>query len=141
MNILKQGAMAIHESEAIVYEDVSSHLSAEFNRKTRISAGNFQNLVHFSKMLIKHGIVSFAFISHKALRWLSPFFLLFSLLLIFEQKKITGYITNSQTKRLSTNIGYQRKFATKRVQIVRINILPSTMTLMKPMYLKLSYAI
>ena len=81
MNILKQGSMAIHESEAIVYEDVSSHLSAEFNRKIRISAGNFQNLIHFSKMLIKHGSISFAFISHKALRWLSPFFLLFSLLL------------------------------------------------------------
>ena len=81
MNILKQGAMAIHENEAIVYEDVSSHLSAEFNRKIRISAGNFQNLIHFSKMLIKYGNISFAFISHKALRWLSPFFLLFSLLL------------------------------------------------------------
>ena len=81
MNILKQGSMAIHESEAIVYEDVSSHLSAEFNRKIRISAGNFQNLIHFSKMLIKHGSISFAFISHKALRWLSPFFILFSLLL------------------------------------------------------------
>ena len=81
MNILKQGSMAIHESEAIVYEDVSSHLSAEFNRKIRISAGNFQDLIHFSKMLIKHGSISFAFISHKALRWLSPFFLLFSLLL------------------------------------------------------------
>jgi len=81
MNILKQGSMAIHESEAIVYEDVSNHLSAEFNRKVRISAGNFQNLIHFSKMLIKHGSVSFAFLSHKVLRWLSPFFLLFSLLL------------------------------------------------------------
>jgi hypothetical protein len=32
-------------------------------------------------MLIKHGSVSFAFLSHKVLRWLSPFFLLFSLIL------------------------------------------------------------
>jgi len=79
MNVLKSKAKCIHERKAIVFEDVSNHLSAEFKRKVRISAGNFQNLVHFKSMLFKLDHVAFVFISHKVLRWLSPFFLLGSL--------------------------------------------------------------
>jgi cellulose synthase/poly-beta-1,6-N-acetylglucosamine synthase-like glycosyltransferase len=75
MNILKQGSLSIHENSAIVHEDVSNHLSAEFNRKVRISAGNFQNLFHFSRIFLKPNRIAFAFLSHKALRWISPFFL------------------------------------------------------------------
>lgn len=80
MNILKQGSLSIHENSAIVHEDVSNHLSAEFNRKVRISAGNFQNLLHFSRIFLKPNRIAFAFLSHKALRWISPFFLLCSFL-------------------------------------------------------------
>jgi hypothetical protein len=47
----------------------------EFNRKVRISAGNFQNLRHFSGLLIRpFSKWSFSFISHKVLRWLTPLF-------------------------------------------------------------------
>ena len=53
MNVLKSKAKCIHERKAIVFEDVSNHLSAEFKRKVRISAGNFQNLVHFKSMLFR----------------------------------------------------------------------------------------
>lgn len=80
MNVLKQKAQCIHESKAVVFEDVSNHLSAEFRRKVRISTGNFQNLAHFKSMLIKPNKVAFVFISHKVLRWLSPFSLLAALI-------------------------------------------------------------
>jgi cellulose synthase/poly-beta-1,6-N-acetylglucosamine synthase-like glycosyltransferase len=75
MNVLRQKAQCIHEHKAIVFEDVSNHLNAEFKRKVRISTGNFQNLAHFKSMLLRADKVTFVFISHKVLRWLSPFFL------------------------------------------------------------------
>jgi len=76
MNVLRQKAQCIHEHKAIVFEDASNHLSAEFKRKVRISTGNFQNLAHFKSMLFRANKVAFVFISHKVLRWFSPFFLL-----------------------------------------------------------------
>ena len=67
--------MAISDTSAVVYEDISNNLSDEFNRKVRISAGNFQNFIHFSGLLFRpYSMISFCFISHKALRWLTPFF-------------------------------------------------------------------
>jgi len=74
MNVIRKGEKAISDPEAIVYEDVSNSLSEEFSRKVRISAGNFQNLKHFAFLLLKpFRIWSFCFISHKMLRWLTPF--------------------------------------------------------------------
>ena len=80
MNVLRKKAKCIHEQKAIVFEDVSNHLSAEFKRKVRISTGNFQNLAHFKSMLLRADKVAFVFISHKVLRWLSPFFLIAALI-------------------------------------------------------------
>jgi cellulose synthase/poly-beta-1,6-N-acetylglucosamine synthase-like glycosyltransferase len=73
MNVLKKGEKAVSDMEAIVYEDVSNNLSDEFNRKVRISAGNFQNLAYFSLLLLNpFSILSFCFASHKVFRWLTP---------------------------------------------------------------------
>jgi len=74
MNVIGKGGKAISDHEAIVYEDVTNNLKEEFDRKVRISAGNFQNLVHFAFLLIKpFTIWSFCFISHKLIRWITPF--------------------------------------------------------------------
>jgi cellulose synthase/poly-beta-1,6-N-acetylglucosamine synthase-like glycosyltransferase len=74
MNVIGKHEKAISDSEAIVYEDVSNSLREEFTRKVRISAGNFQNLKHFAFLLLKpFSVWSFCFISHKMLRWLTPF--------------------------------------------------------------------
>lgn len=75
MNIIKNGEKAISNPEAVVYEDVPNNILDEFNRKIRISAGNFQNLRHFSGLLLRPFTkLSFSFISHKVLRWFTPFF-------------------------------------------------------------------
>jgi len=75
MNVIKGGEKAISDPEAIVYEDVPNNLMDEFNRKVRISAGNFQNLRHFRMLLFKpFSKWSFSFVSHKVLRWLTPLF-------------------------------------------------------------------
>jgi cellulose synthase/poly-beta-1,6-N-acetylglucosamine synthase-like glycosyltransferase len=81
MNIIRKGQKAISDAEAIVYEDVSNNLKDEFYRKVRISAGNFQNLRHFAFLLAKpFNIWSFCFISHKLIRWITPFLWFFLIL-------------------------------------------------------------
>lgn len=75
MNVLKKGLKAVSSHEAVVYEDIPDNLREEFKRKVRISAGNFQNLMHSAGLFLKpFSTLSFCFISHKALRWLTPFF-------------------------------------------------------------------
>jgi cellulose synthase/poly-beta-1,6-N-acetylglucosamine synthase-like glycosyltransferase len=76
MHVLASGYQAIHELQAICYEDVSNEVSEELRRKTRIQAGNFQNLWYYRKMLWRFNAVSFCFFSHKVIRWFGPLLLL-----------------------------------------------------------------
>lgn len=76
MHVLQQDALSIFEKEAVCYEDVSNDVAVEFNRKKRMSAGNFQNLHHFAGLLLRFDAVAFHFFSHKVLRWLTPFLIL-----------------------------------------------------------------
>ena len=81
MKVIEKGKKTINSLEAIVYEDVSNKLTEEFRRKVRISIGNFQNLVEFYRLLWPpYKGIAFAFLSHKVLRWIGPFFLLLSLI-------------------------------------------------------------
>ncbi|MEN9743296.1 MAG: hypothetical protein RLZZ65_1101 [Bacteroidota bacterium] len=89
MTCLEKGFKCINEKNAVVLEDVSNDLSVEFKRKIRISAGNFQNLARFWRLLLKMNGLSFAFFSHKVLRWIIPVFLLFMLLHIFQQADLS----------------------------------------------------
>ncbi|MEO8761062.1 MAG: glycosyltransferase [Bacteroidia bacterium] len=76
-NVLSNKGKILFEEKAIVFEDTAAETSGEFRRKTRIATGNFQNLVYF-KGLLKNPFskIGFAFLSHKVLRWLTPFFFL-----------------------------------------------------------------
>jgi cellulose synthase/poly-beta-1,6-N-acetylglucosamine synthase-like glycosyltransferase len=81
MQVLDQGYYAIIDLGALAFENRNSNLATEYNRKKRISAGNFQNLFYFKHLLYskKEGL-SYAFIAHKVLRWFVPMFLLVFLL-------------------------------------------------------------
>ena len=57
---------------AVCYEDVSNEVANEFNRKARIQAGNFQNLITYWKLLFRFNAVAFCFLSHKVIRWIGP---------------------------------------------------------------------
>ena len=73
------GGKAINDMEAICYESVSHEIKEEYRRKSRISAGNFQNLYTFRHLLWPlTKPLGFAFFSHKVLRWLGPFFISFA---------------------------------------------------------------
>ena len=77
MSVIKNKGQVLFDDEAIVFEDLPVESSEEFKRKIRISTGNYQNLFAFKSLLWPlWSPISFAFISHKILRWLTPFFLL-----------------------------------------------------------------
>jgi len=79
MKIFEKGKLAVNNLDAKVYEDVSNNLKDEFTRKIRIATGSFQNLKWFKHLLwpMNSGI-AFTFLSHKVLRWIGPFFILFA---------------------------------------------------------------
>ncbi|MEM9916532.1 MAG: glycosyltransferase [Bacteroidota bacterium] len=101
MKALEKGGMAINDLEAVCYEAISHDIGEEFRRKSRISAGNFQNLRNFRHLANPLGsTLGFAFFSHKVLRWMGPFFIIFafisSLLLALDQNKLFLYLLYMQ---------------------------------------------
>ncbi|MDX2174490.1 MAG: glycosyltransferase [Bacteroidota bacterium] len=79
--VIKLKKYTLFNSNAICNEDVFDDKKAEYRRKVRISAGNFQNLNYFKAMLLPFWTgTAFAFLSHKVLRWLTPFFLIICLI-------------------------------------------------------------
>ncbi|HEX7415032.1 MAG TPA: glycosyltransferase [Bacteroidia bacterium] len=76
-NVLNVKGDIIFEEKAIVFEDAATDTQGEFKRKTRIATGNFQNLFYFKSLLQNpFSKIGFAYLSHKVLRWLTPFFFL-----------------------------------------------------------------
>ena len=77
MNVLCKKRKVILNLDATSLENVPDELSTEFNRKVRISAGNFQNLRYFASCLWPPFTnLSFVYVSHKIIRWTGPFLLL-----------------------------------------------------------------
>jgi cellulose synthase/poly-beta-1,6-N-acetylglucosamine synthase-like glycosyltransferase len=76
MNVLVRKYKSIAEKAAIAYEDLPGSVEEEFKRKRRISAGNFQNLRAYGKIIFKGPYkVAFSFFSHKIIRWFGPVWL------------------------------------------------------------------
>jgi len=76
MKVMLAGYKAVENREAVVIEDVPFRVKDEFQRKKRMAAGNFQNLVYFRKTLWPPWKpLAFSFWSHKVLRWLVPVFM------------------------------------------------------------------
>ena len=76
MKIMTRHWRCLFAHRARAREAVSTW-TGELQRRIRISAGNFQSLFMVPAILNPRlGWISFAFISHKLLRWLVPFFLL-----------------------------------------------------------------
>jgi cellulose synthase/poly-beta-1,6-N-acetylglucosamine synthase-like glycosyltransferase len=91
MGVLNKGGKVLFEEDAICYEDLPSESSEEFKRKVRISIGNYQNLRAYSHLLWPPWEpLGYAFLSHKVLRWMTPFLLMAiygsSLILSFQSR-------------------------------------------------------
>ncbi|HEX5105945.1 MAG TPA: glycosyltransferase family 2 protein [Pirellulaceae bacterium] len=78
---IRRGKRIVYDTEAIAHEETAPDVRAEFRRRARIGAGGFQSLFRLSRLALPiYGWTSFAFLSHKVLRWLCPFLLIAALI-------------------------------------------------------------
>jgi len=81
MNVLRKKKQVILDINAVTYEDVPNLMAEEYRRKVRIATGNYRNLRYFGRELLTPWKgASFAYISHKVIRWLGPFLILLYML-------------------------------------------------------------
>jgi cellulose synthase/poly-beta-1,6-N-acetylglucosamine synthase-like glycosyltransferase len=74
---LRTGCAILYDIEAVAWEETPPELLSEFRRRTRLGAGGYQSIGILCGLLDpRQGWTAFAFVSHKILRWLCPFFLL-----------------------------------------------------------------
>ncbi len=73
MQSMEKGGRGDILTEMHCWEPHSGSISDEYRRKRRIATGNFQNLRRFGYLLFRRPwSLSYSFLSHKVLRWLTP---------------------------------------------------------------------
>ncbi len=81
MKIVAAGYRADYENAINALELEKADNTQDHQRRYRIAAGNFQQLLRLKRLLLpSYGGIAFAFISGKALRVLMPFLMIFSLI-------------------------------------------------------------
>jgi biofilm PGA synthesis N-glycosyltransferase PgaC len=80
MGVYLQGRRIVLAEDARAYEDTASDFLGEFHRHVRDSAGHFRAMIELRGLLNPFlGMPSFCYISHRVIRWTTPFFMLFAL--------------------------------------------------------------
>ena len=73
LEIRFHGHRVVYDPEAIAVEEIAPTWSAQFARRVRIGAGNYQTLfAHPEYLDPRKGFLAFCFFSHRVLRWLTP---------------------------------------------------------------------
>jgi cellulose synthase/poly-beta-1,6-N-acetylglucosamine synthase-like glycosyltransferase len=76
MRIATRGWRVPFEPEAVAHEETTEDYDREFGRRARIGAGNWQSVALVPDVLDpRNGFLTFAFVSHKLVRWTAPFLL------------------------------------------------------------------
>jgi cellulose synthase/poly-beta-1,6-N-acetylglucosamine synthase-like glycosyltransferase len=77
LQIIAKGFRGVYEPEAICEEETSGSFESEIGRKIRIVNRSFSGLLRMKTVMnpFKTGFFSVQIVSHKLLRWLTPFFL------------------------------------------------------------------
>jgi biofilm PGA synthesis N-glycosyltransferase PgaC len=77
MELVMRGWRVVYEPDAVTWEDASPSLAGEWRRRSRNAAGGFKAIGRLKPMLNPlRGLAAIQYISHKVLRWLSPFFMI-----------------------------------------------------------------
>jgi cellulose synthase/poly-beta-1,6-N-acetylglucosamine synthase-like glycosyltransferase len=78
LDILQQGYRIVHEDAALAYDSFPASLRGEFRARTRMTLRNITGTLSMYPLLnpLKYPLQTLAIMSHKLLRWLTPFFLL-----------------------------------------------------------------
>lgn len=75
--LVKKGYRLLYERHAISFEHASIRIEDDSHVKVRMVAGGFQTIArHWTFLLPPRTWFAFAFLSHKALRWLAPEFMI-----------------------------------------------------------------
>jgi cellulose synthase/poly-beta-1,6-N-acetylglucosamine synthase-like glycosyltransferase len=96
---LHSGCRIVYDQQAVAREETAPDIQAEFRRRARIGAGGFQAISRLWPLLHpRFGWTAFAFLSHKVLRWASPFFLVGMLLsnLLLAAEPVYRYLLSAQ---------------------------------------------
>ena len=81
MQIVKQGYRAAYDPTIRALELEQANLTADHQRRRRIAAGNFQQLLRLREILLpRYGATAFTFASGKGLRAIMPLLMILSLL-------------------------------------------------------------
>jgi len=76
LEIRFQGYRVVYDPEAIAVEETAPTWAAQFARRIRIGAGNYQTFFsHLEYLNPRKGFLAFSFFSHRVLRWLAPLLL------------------------------------------------------------------
>jgi len=78
LDIVLQGYRVIYESEAVAYDEPPSSPRSEFDARVRMTSKNFVGTLRKWGLAnwFKHPAISFGLLSHRILRWLTPYFML-----------------------------------------------------------------
>jgi len=78
LNVVRKGFEIRYDADAECWEETAESTTNEFHRKIRIGAANFNGLADILPLLHpRFGFISFGLISHKLIRWIVPFLLIF----------------------------------------------------------------
>ncbi|QEF99654.1 Poly-beta-1,6-N-acetyl-D-glucosamine synthase [Stieleria maiorica] len=79
MGVIRSGKRIVYEPAAIATESATEAATTEFNRRVRLSTGAAQIVLRRQFPSISQPVELLTFISHKLLRWLSPFIILIAI--------------------------------------------------------------
>jgi len=82
--VAQKGFRVIYEPEAFATESASQNVTEELKRKIRIAAGGIQSIIWLKALLnpLPIPVLSFQYISHRALRWtVTPYLMILALVL------------------------------------------------------------
>lgn len=93
LSVVSQGFLFTYCEDAIAIEGVGKDMMAEFSRKLRFSATNFQTLIEFKNLIFgKNHFLAYAFLSHKVTRWILPWLLILLFILSFFLARTNAFI-------------------------------------------------
>lgn len=80
MTAAAKGAKLTYAPDAIATEDTPDDIADEYRRRVRIGIGNYQALFRHPEYLTRtNWATSFAYVSHKVLRWFTPHLMILAL--------------------------------------------------------------
>lgn len=131
LSVRFDGHLVVYDPEAISVEEIAPTLAAQFERRVRIAAGNFQTLFSNPAYLNPFkGAPAFAYWSHRVLRWVTPLMLILAWTSSAALLRLNVYqwlLVLQTTFWLLALCGYWRKRAGKPIGVCRIPLYFCTM--------------